>query len=207
MNKKVLTLCAGFLLAGGMFSTVDAKLATAKPTIGAKVLMGTQLSGSQMAGLVTGLEGLNPSLVDVTTFGAEWTLVQAKNADGTDKTNEFYLQNADGKYLADGGSGKNDDYRAILVDKSEDAAVFTLESNKYIKIVAGNGNDSGSWTSGVSAFYLGVGSYGETGSGITGLRAVGGKDNSTIDSYATISAVTTFNTRDLITEIKSLFKF
>ena len=158
-QKSTYALCrlfagrAGFLLAGGMFSTVDAKLATAKPTIGAKVLMGTQLSGSQMAGLVTGLEGLNPSLVDVTTFGAEWTLVQAKNADGTDKTNEFYLQNADGKYLADGGSGKNDDYRAILVDKSEDAAVFTLESNKYIKIVAGNGNDSGSWTSGVSAFY------------------------------------------------------
>ena len=31
MNKKVLTLCAGFLLAGGMFSTVDASLADMVP--------------------------------------------------------------------------------------------------------------------------------------------------------------------------------
>ena len=190
MNKKVLTLCAGFLLAGSMFSTVDAKLAKATPEIGSTVLMGTQLSSSQMAGLVTGLTGLNEFLADVTTFGAEWTLVQAKDADGVELDNQFYLKNADGKYLAE-PSTDGEPYAARLVEKEDDAAIFTLDKSKRIKIaVAGS-----VWT---TDWYLGV-SGGN-------LRAVG-ETSTAIDSYATISAVTTFNNNDLIKEIKGDYYF
>ena len=196
MNKKVLTLCAGFLLAGSL-ATLDAKITkVTTPKIGDSVLMGTAItantSNSKMTDLITGLNGITTTSADVTVFGAEWTLVQAKDADGADIANQFYLRNVDGKYLADGGDPDvADSYQAKLVDKEEDAAIFKLERNA-IKIVDGKGE---TWQ---DIYYLGVSG------GV--LRAVG-SNTQAIDSYATISAVSAFNNNDLIESIGGDYYF
>ena len=192
MNKKVLTLCAGFLLAGS-FASLDAKLTkvTNKPKIGDTVLMGTNVTASagQMENLITGLDGIVAEATDVTKFGMEWTLEQAKDGDGNNIANQFYLKNAKGEYLV-ASVAAAEPYAATLSSDVEDAATFKFDGNA-IKVAV----TEGGWS---DTYYLGVQS------GV--LRAVGEKTNA-IDSYATFSTNENFENNSLITTIGGDYYF
>ena len=103
MNKKVLTLCAGFLLAGGLFSTANAmKLSEATPGKFYHLQQVAMWNGNGNWAYLTG-ENLNYYMsVDTdgktifsTTAKDEWT-VETKTEAGV---TYYALKNQDGKYF------------------------------------------------------------------------------------------------------------
>ena len=127
MNKKVLTLCAGFLLAGSL-ATLDAKVTflstNQAPEVGKSYV------------LVTGNHNTNiwftsdlSYKIDPTTtiaFGNDWKL--ESNGKGA-----FYLKNDAGKYLSVEGNGS---YKCAVVGKAENAIAFTYDEDNDRFLVA-----------------------------------------------------------------------
>ena len=112
MNKKVLTLCAGFLLAGG----------PVEPTVGETYVLGTNFTPG--TGLLSNVIKTDLSILtggELTEFGNEWTLESAGN--GT-----FYLKNADSKYITFNAST----YVAELTEKKNAITFVYDEDNNVI---------------------------------------------------------------------------
>ena len=95
MNKKISTLVAA-VLAAGAWTTLEAKIVTAvSPKIGSSYVIGTAAIDAEgkMANWVNGLNNIVEASTAVNKFGTEWTLVQAKDAQGKELKDQFYLKN------------------------------------------------------------------------------------------------------------------
>ena len=141
MNKKVLTLCAGFLLAGSL-ATLDAKISVVKtPEIGSSYVLGT--GASEKAGTLNWVnDGLQVAAnAEVTGFGTEWTLEQFGETD----SKQFILKNPDGKYLASCGTWSG---QGTLVDNKEKAVVFEIKSNRAIVASDPQAGETLAWSKG-----------------------------------------------------------
>ena len=141
MNKKVLTLCAGFLLAGSL-ATLDAKISVVKtPEIGSSYVLGT--GASEKAGTLNWVnDGLKVAAnAEVTGFGTEWTLEQFGETD----SKQFILKNPDGKYLASCGTWSG---QGTLVDNKEKAVVFEIKSNRAIVASDPQAGETYAWSKG-----------------------------------------------------------
>ena len=185
MNKKVLTLCAGFLLAGSL-ATLDAKIAVVKtPEIGSSYVLGT--GASEKAGTLNWVnDGLKVAAnAEVTGFGTEWTLVQYVDADNKEIEGQFILQSPDGQYLASAGNNG----QAKLVDDKDLAIVFNLKSKKYAEVVS---DPQSQWTAG---WYLTAAANG----GLQGAAYSSGKPQSGYDrvQFVTFFTNKTFSADDL----------
>ena len=105
MNKKVLTLCAGFLLAGGMFSTLSAKslaevagdgkyykiaIAAASQSANTYVLDGGQ---DRMPGWWSNMNGVESDF-----DGSAWWTIEAVKDPVTGEPLAYRLKNAEGTY-------------------------------------------------------------------------------------------------------------
>ena len=140
MNKKVLTLCAGLLLAGSL-ATLDAKITVVKnPVIGSSYVLGTAANTTN--GTLNWVNnGINAvANAEVNKFGTEWTLVQAEDADGKALENQFILRSPAGTYVTAKDNG------VVSLQKTKDKAViFTLKSNMYAVV---ENDPAGKWTKG-----------------------------------------------------------
>ena len=133
MNKKVLTLCAGFLLAGS-FATLDAKITVPAngPEVGGSYVLGTaftETTGQQDNWMQPDLTRIQGG--EITTFGAEWTLESAGNG-------AFYLRNVEGKYITFDVS-----FNAKLVDKKADAIALVYDKTNGVISPAKDGSGEG----------------------------------------------------------------
>ena len=185
MNKKVLTLCAGFLLAGGL-ATVNAAIdVISNPQIGSSYVLGT--GASEKAGTLNWVnDGLSVvANTEVTGFGTEWTLVQYVDADNKEVEGQFILQSPDGQYLASAGNNG----QAKLVDDKDLAIVFNLKSKKYAEVVS---DPQSQWTAG---WYLTAAANG----GLQGAAYSSGKPQSGYDrvQFVTFFTNKTFSADDL----------
>ena len=130
MNKKVLTLCAGLLLAGSL-ATLDAKITVVKkPVIGSSYVLGTAANTTN--GTLNWVNnGINAvANAEVNKFGTEWTLVQAEDADGKALTNQFILKSPAGTYL----SSQNNQGNILLTSDKTKAVSFTKKTN-WVEVV------------------------------------------------------------------------
>ena len=185
MNKKVLTLCAGFLLAGSL-ATVNAAIdVISNPQIGSSYVLGT--GASEKAGTLNWVnDGLSVvANTEVTGFGTEWTLVQYVDADNKEVEGQFILQSPDGQYLASAGNNG----QAKLVDDKDLAIVFNLKSKKYAEVVS---DPQSQWTAG---WYLTAAANG----GLQGAAYSSGKPQSGYDrvQFVTFFTNKTFSADDL----------
>ena len=93
MNKKVLTLCAGFLLAGSL-ATLDAKITSVKTAdvkIGTSYVLGTSINATQGTMDLVKADLSVKTGASVNQLGLEWTLEQVLNED-----EQFYVVSPDG---------------------------------------------------------------------------------------------------------------
>ena len=130
MNKKVLTLCAGLLLAGSL-ATLDAKITVVKnPVIGSSYVLGTAADATNGT-----LNWVNNGITavanaEVNKFGTEWTLVQAEDADGKVLTNQFILKSPAGTYLSSQNAAGN-----ILLTSDKTKAVSFTKKTNWVEVV------------------------------------------------------------------------
>ena len=91
MNKKVLTLCAGMLLAGSMLSSVDAKIVISTPAVGEAYLIGTsaEVNANTYATLLL-TNGVKSSQT-VGESTATWTLEDAGSESFYLHSGNFYI--------------------------------------------------------------------------------------------------------------------
>ena len=191
MNKKVLTLCAGFLLAGSL-ATVEAEIKTVTPEISGSYLLGTNVNVTtdQMQWLNNGINA-TATQVDVTEFSAkDWTLEQAKDADDELIEEQFYLKAPNGRYL--GSLNKNG--ASKLVADVEDAVIFKL-SGVYTVVES---DPAGFWSKG---WYMSIQANGAK----QQIQAGTVRPNVTTQAlkYVTLSAASNFSGNQLIETIDS----
>ena len=191
MNKKVLTLCAGFLLAGSL-ATVEAEIKTVTPEISGSYLLGTDVNTTtdQMTWLNSSIYATSTP-VDVTVFSTQnWSLEQAKDADDEPIDGQFYLKAPNGRYL---GSSTDQGASKLVVDV-EDAVIFKL-SGVYTVVES---DPAGKWTKGQ---YLSIQSF----NGREQIQAGTARPNANTEAlkYVTLSAASTFSGNQLIGTIDS----
>ena len=191
MNKKVLTLCAGFLLAGSL-ATVEAEIKTVTPEISGSYLLGTNVNVTtdQMQWLNNGINA-TATQVDVTEFSAkDWTLEQAKDADDELIEEQFYLKAPNGRYL---GSLNNQGASKLVADV-EDAVIFKL-SGVYTVVES---DPAGFWSKG---WYMSIQANGAK----QQIQAGTVRPNVTTQAlkYVTLSAASNFSGNQLIETIDS----
>ena len=133
MNKKVLTLCAGFLLAGSL-ATLDAKITIPAngPEVGGSYVLATaftEATGQQDNWMQPDLTRIQGG--EIATFGTEWTFESAGNG-------AFYLKSAKGKYITFDVS-----FNAKLVEKKADAIALVYDKTNGVISPAKNGSGEG----------------------------------------------------------------
>ena len=132
MNKKVLTLCAGFLLAGAV-GTVNAEIAkVTDPEIGSSYVLGSDIN--EATGSMTYASATNSLAIKTGEFnqmGLEWTLEQALDADDKPIEGEFYLKAPNGYYVADAVSGDGN-LRLVAETQQNLAQTFKLDDEGRI---------------------------------------------------------------------------
>ena len=192
MNKKVLTLCAGFLLAGSL-ATVEAEIKTVTPEISGSYLLGTDVNATtdQMTWLNNSSIYATSSPVDVTVFSTQnWSLEQAKDADDEPIDGQFYLKAPNGRYLG----SSTDQGASKLVVGVEDAVIFKL-SGVYTVVES---DPAGKWKKGQ---YLSIQLF----NGREQIQAGDARPNTKTEAltYVELSAASTFSGNQLIGTIDS----
>ena len=143
MNKKVLTLCAGFLLAGGMFSTLSAK--SLKEVAGDGKYYKIAIAGSSQPADTYVLDGVpgwwnNMGYTENDFDGSRWWTVEEVEDPVTKEAIAYKLKNAEGTY-----------YTVKDADGNTYDAFYQTES-------AASGSISGYW---MLKTYEGVGESGQ----------------------------------------------
>ncbi len=186
MNKKVLTLCAGMLLAGS-FATVDAKIAlVSTPEIGASYVLGA--GANVKAGSMTSWvqEDLSTVTGDVTKFGSEWTLEQYGDVEG-----QFILKNPEGKYLVSTeGSGTSG------LGTKQNAIVFKFNTKHQAVVVS---DPQRRWN---ANWYLAI-----SGNTMNAAASIASSTGNSAVQFVTFSVADNFNNNALIKAIGGDYYF
>ena len=195
MNKKVLTLCAGFLLAGSL-ATVNAEIEPVKtPAISESYLLGANVNTDTdvMTWANSGITAKAGQ--SVTQFNVnEWTLEQAVGSEGETLDDQFYLKAPNGQYLA----SSNTNGLAKLVAKTDDAVIFEYKSG-YTVVVK---DPESLWKEG---WYMSIQNNGKgTLQVLAGIAKPGDDVNL---CYVTFSATKSFEKNALITSISGDYYF
>ena len=175
MNKKVLTLCAGFLLAGSL-TTVNAEISVVEsPQIGGTYILGSNVNEEDGTMTFSSTKNLTVTEGTVNQFGLEWTLEQALDAEEKPIEGEFYLVSPAGTYVADATTG-NGAMRLVAATQKNLAQTFKFNDEGLIVFTDQN-------------WYLGTYSDGSK-------TVIGGCD-ATAGAYPSVKCVTYTATKEL----------
>ena len=158
MNKKVLTLCAGFLLAGGLFSTVDASLADMVPGQYYRIALAAN-SGSHSASQYYLDSDSHPSTpwyveaADLDNDGSSWWTVEQVKDPVTDTPIAYRLVNKKGVYYTVKDASEKE-YKEFIQDPSN--RVNLNPSGVYWSLLTYDGNLTSSEGAINSTTYWGV---------------------------------------------------
>ena len=195
MNKKVLTLCAGFLLAGSL-ATVNAEIEPVKtPAISESYLLGANVNTDTdvMTWANSGITAKAGQ--SVTQFNVnEWTLEQAVGSEGETLDDQFYLKAPNGQYLA----SSNANGLAKLVAKTDDAVIFEYKSG-YTVVVK---DPESLWKKG---WYMSI--QDNTKGALQVLAGIAKPADNVNLCYVTFSATKSFEKNALITSIGGDYYF
>ena len=175
MNKKVLTLCAGFLLAGSL-ATVNAEISVVEsPQIGGTYILGSNVNEEDGTMTFSSTKNLTVTEGTVNQFGLEWTLEQALDAEEKPIEGEFYLVSPAGTYVADATTG-NGAMRLVAATQKNLAQTFKFNDEGLIVFTDQN-------------WYLGTYSDGSK-------TVIGGCD-ATVSGHPSVKCVTYTATKEL----------
>ncbi len=195
MNKKVLTLCAGFLLAGSL-ATVNAEIEPVKtPAISESYLLGANVNTDTDV-MTWANNGITAKAgQSVTQFNVnEWTLEQAVGSEGETLDDQFYLKAPNGQYLA----SSNANGLAKLVAKTDDAVIFEYKSG-YTVVVK---DPESLWKKG---WYMSI--QDNTKGALQVLAGIAKPADNVNLCYVTFSATKSFEKNALITSIGGDYYF
>ena len=134
MNKKVLTLCAGFMLAGS-WATLDAEITKVEdPVIGSSYVLGTDIN-EETGEMTYVMSGLKTKQAAINQFGLEWTLEQAVDDEGEVIEDQFYLVSPAGTYVAHKSATPDGNLKLVNAAAKGSAVLFKLDDNGNIVFV------------------------------------------------------------------------
>ena len=135
MNKKVLTLCAGFLLAGS-FASLDAEITKVEdPVIGSSYVLGTNIDEETGEMTYVMSTSLKTKQAAINQFGLEWTLEQAVDDEGEVIEGQFYLVSPAGTYVAHKSATPDGYLKLVNATAKKSAVLFKLDDNGNIVFV------------------------------------------------------------------------